>query len=173
MELQRISVSQAKVGRRSYRPEVINEHVKHTQQHDQKNGAPLRLEADNHHDTRQEPKQTNQHTPEAPLAREDKPDKQENQQHAPSKLDVHLAILLIELRQARRDELLAHPRVGKHHKQAAHDAEVAEEEVQVEDQAVTEALRDDHGQQARDAELGAFPSDYQCRADAHSDNVND
>lgn len=128
----------------TYRPEVVHKHIEHTQKHNQDDSTPLRLEANDDHDASDEAKQTNKHTPEAPLAREDKAHKQEDEQHAARELDIHLAVLLIELRQAGWDELLAHPRVRNHHEQTADDAQVAQEEVQIEDQAVAQSLCDHH-----------------------------
>lgn len=79
------------------------------------------------------------------MASKDEPDEQEDQQHAPGELDVHLAVLLVELRQAGGDEPLADPRVRDDHEQAADDAEVAEEEVEVRDEAVADCLGDYDG----------------------------
>lgn len=160
-------------GGAAYSPEIINQHVKHGQQQNQQNRAPLGLEADDDHDAGDQAEQADHDAPEAPLAGEDEADEQEDQQHAAGELDVHLAVLLVELGQAGGDELLADPRVREHHEQPADDAEVAQEEVQVEDQAVAEALDHDDGQEAGHGVLGAFAGDDECRADGHGNHVDD
>lgn len=130
----------------TYRPEVVDEHVEHAQQQHQHDGAELSLEANDDHDAGDEAKQTNDHTPQAPLAGEDEPDEEEDQQNASRELDVHLAVLLVELRQSRGHELLADPRIGQDHEKTADDTEVAEEEVEIKDESVSEALGDDDQQ---------------------------
>lgn len=108
-----------------YRPEVVNNDVEHAQNHNQDDRAPLCLEAHRHHNTCHTTHQNHNHADEAPIAREDESNEQEYQQHSSGKLEIHLAILLVDLRQARRSESLADPAVGEDHEKAAHDAEVA------------------------------------------------
>lgn len=157
----------------TYRPEVVHQDVEHTQDQNQHDSAPLGLETNNDHDARDEPKQANQYTPKTPLAGKHESDEQENQQDPPGQLDVHLAVLLIELGQAGRHELLADPRVREHHEQTSDDTQVAQEEVQVEDQSVSEGLGHHHSKQTRDGVLAVFPGDDEGGADRHGDHVGD
>lgn len=127
----------------TYRPEVVNQNVENAQQHHQQNGTPFSLETHNNHDACHQSEQADNDAPQAPLAGEHESDKQEDQEHPASKLDVHLAVFLIELGQTGGHELLAHPRVRQHHEQTTNDTQVAEEEVEIEDETVTETLGDD------------------------------
>ncbi|QBZ54630.1 hypothetical protein PoMZ_10336 [Pyricularia oryzae] len=83
--------------------------------------------------------------PDAPLASEHKADEEEDEQNTAGKLEVHLAVLLLELRQAGKVDGLAHPRVRQDHDQATHDRQVAQEEVEIKNKTVAESLGDNHG----------------------------
>lgn len=165
--------TQSKQDQVTYRPEVVNQNVEYTQQDHQQNSAPLGLESHNDHDTRHKPEQANNHAPQAPLTGKHEADKKEDQEHPTGKLDVHLAVFLIKLGQAGGHELLAHPRVRQHHEQASDDTQIAEEEVKIEDETVTEALGDDHAEQAEDGIFRLFAGDDQEGAYRHGDNVED
>jgi len=95
---------------RTHRPEIIDQDVEHAQQHDQHNGAQLRLESHNDHDAGHESNQAHEHPPEAPAAREDEANEQENEEYSSPKLDIHLAVVLVHLRQAGKDPL-SHPAI--------------------------------------------------------------
>ena len=82
----------------TYRPEIVNDDVEDAQDHNEDNGAELRLEANNDHDAGHRANQDDQDAPKAPLAHGDEADEQEDQQHATSELEVHLAVFLVELR---------------------------------------------------------------------------
>ena len=129
----------------TYRPEVVDKDVENAQDGDEDDGAPLGLETNNDHHAGNETDHDNRHATNAPLAGEDEANEQENEQHATGELEVHLAVLLVELGQAGGRELFADPAVGQDHEQAAHDTQVAQEEVEVEDQAVAE--KETHGLQ--------------------------
>lgn len=128
----------------TYRPEVVNQHIEDTQQNHQDDSTPLSLEANNNHHASDKTKQANKDTPEAPRAREDESNEEKDEQDAPGELHIHLTVLLIQLRQAGGNELLANPGVGNNHEQTADDTQVAEEEVEVKDEAISETLGDDH-----------------------------
>ena len=157
----------------THRPEIVHQNIEHTQNHDQNDRTPLRLKPHHNHHTRHRPKRNHDQPPRAPIPGKHKAHKQKNQQHAPRELEVHLAVLLVDLRQAGGGELLAHPAVGEDHEQAAHDAEVAQEEVEVEDEAVAEGLGDDDGDEARDGVLGVAAGDDEGAAGDHGADVED
>lgn len=95
----------------THSPEIIDKEVEDAQEHDQHDGASLCLETDNNHDARNGANENDQDSPESPLAGEHETDEEEDKQDATRELEVHLAILLINLWQARRGKLLAHPAV--------------------------------------------------------------
>ena len=156
---------------KTYRPEVVDQHIEHTQQNHQENSTPLSLEAHNNHNASTQTEQADNDTPQAPLAREDESDKEEDQQHTTSKLDVHLAVLLVQLGQTSRDELLANPRVGQNHKQTTDNTQVAEEEVEIENETVSETLRDDHSEQTSDSNLSVLAGDDEEGTYRHGNDV--
>lgn len=88
-------------------------------------------------------------------------------------MNIFLAILLRGQRQTGRRELLAHPAVAQDHKETAHDAEVAEEEVEVEDEAVAEGLGDDDPNEAKHGVFGVFADDDQRGAADHGDDIEE
>lgn len=157
----------------TYRPEVVDQDVENTQDHDENDSAPLRLEPDCNHHTRHSAYGDHGNPSRCPVTREHESDEQEDQQHTPGQLEIHLPILLIQLRQARRGELLAYPRVGEDHQQAAHDREVAEEEVQIENETVAERLGYDDGDEAGDGLLGVLADDDEEGTGRHGEDVGD
>ena len=157
----------------TYRPEVVHKNVEDAQNHDKHNGTPLRLESNRNHDTSHSADQNHKHSPEAPLASEDEADEQEDEKDTTSKLEVHFAVLLVELGETCWGELLAHPAVRQDHDETAHDGEISQEEVEVEDEAVAQRLRDDHADQATDCELAMFAGNDEDAASGHCDNVDD
>jgi len=63
--------------------------------------------------------------------------------------------------------------VAEDHEEAADDAKVAQEEVEVEDQSVAEALDDNNTQEASDREFGVSLENDHGRTAEHGDNVDD
>lgn len=121
-------------------PEVVDKDVKDAENQDQHNGTELGLESNNDHDASHEAKDADKNPPETPVSSNDKAYEEKDEQHTASQLEVHFAVFLVDLRETGRRESLAHPAVGKNHKEAAHDRKVTKEEVEVEDEAVTEGL---------------------------------
>lgn len=157
----------------TYSPEVVDQHVEYAQDNHQQRGAPLRLESNNHHDTGDQADNGDEDPPDGPLSTEHEAHKQEDEQHATCELEVHLAVLLFHLRKTSKCLGLLHPRVGEHHQKAAHDGQVAQEEVEIEDEAVAEGLRDDDANEASDSVFGVTAGNDERGADYHCDDVDD
>ena len=173
MQLKLVSKAQCKKCVGAYRPPVVDQDVENTENNHEDNGAPLGLESNDNHHARHKSEDAHENPPEAPRAGKDEPDEQENQQHTSRELDIHLAVLLVELREPGRDEALAHPGIREDHEEATNDAEVADEEGEVEDETVTEGLGDDDAEKACDAVFTSFPGNDEERADKHRDDVCD
>jgi len=154
-------------------PKVVDQNVENTQNQDEQDGAELGLEAYNHHDTSDGADQNDHDTAKAPFASEDESNKEEDEQHATSQLDVHLAVLLVELWQTGWSKLLANPRVGKNHQETTHDRQIAQEEVEVENESVAEGLSDDDTEETSDCILAMLADNDQESRGCHSDNVDD
>jgi len=157
----------------THRPEVVDKQVENAENDHEHDRTPLGLEADHDHDAGNKANQDDDDPPKAPVAGKDEADEQENEQHSPSQLKIHLAILLINLRQSSRRELLPHPRVRQHHQQASNDGEITEKEVQVEDEAVAESLCDDNPEETSNSNFAALADDDEKGTDGHRDDVYD
>jgi len=148
----------------AYRPEVVDQHVEDAQDDDKQRGTGLGLEAHDHHDAGDQADERHGDPPDVPLAAEDEADEEEDEQDAAGELEVHLPVLLLELGEAGEGLRLADPRVGQDHDQAAHDRQVAQEEVEVEDKAVAQRLRHDDAAEAGDGVFRVAPGDDEARA---------
>ena len=154
-------------------PEVVDQQVEDAENDNQHDGAELGLESHNDHNTGDESEQADADSPEVPVATEDEADEEEDQQDTTSELEVHLAVLFVKLGETSGSKLLAHPRVGEDHEKAAHDGQIAQEEVQVEDETVAETLENNHANEAEDTVVGVLSCDDHNGADSHSDYVYD
>jgi hypothetical protein len=158
---------------RVQRPEVVDQNVEDAEDDHQQNRAELGLEPHDHHNACHKAYQANKDPSKAPVAAEDKADKEKDKQDASRKLEVHLAVLLVELWQAGRRKPLAHPGIRQNHQESTHDGQIAQEEVEVKDQPVSDALENNHANKTKDAIVRVFPYDDHERADAHGDYVDD
>jgi hypothetical protein len=86
-----------RIGVQTYSPEVVDQQVEDTQDDDQHYGAELCLEANHNHNASNEAQHSHNDSPDAPLSAENESNEQEDQEDTTSKLEVHLAILLIDL----------------------------------------------------------------------------
>lgn len=126
----------------TYGPEVVGQDVENAEDQNQQGSTELGLEANDNHDARNKAKKRHNHTPEAPLSSEDEADEEEDEEHATGQLEVHLPVLLVELRQSGKSCCLPYPGVRQDHQESTHDREVSKEEVEVKDETVTESLSD-------------------------------
>jgi hypothetical protein len=154
-------------------PEVVDVEVEDAQDKHQHDSRELGLEANDNHDTSDQSEQASNNSPEAPVATEDKANEKEDEQDTAGKLEVHLLVLLIEGWQASRSELLADPGVGEHHKQTSHDGEIAQKEVEVEDQTVADALQHHDAHETSHGVFRVFPCDDHDGGACHDDDVYD
>lgn len=93
----------------AYSPEVVHQDVEDTQDEHQQGGAPLRLKSHHDHDARDQADDGDHYSPNGPLSTEHEADKEEDEEHTTSELEVHLAILLLDLGQASEGLGLADP----------------------------------------------------------------
>ena len=80
---------------KAYRPEVVDQEIENAQDHNEHDSTELCLEAYHDHDASDESKECNNDSEEAPCTAKDESNEEEDQKHSASKLEVHLAILLI------------------------------------------------------------------------------
>lgn len=144
------------LARSTYAPEVVDKQIENAQDDNQHDGAPLGLEADDDHDASHSADHDDQYAPEAPVAREDKADKQKDEQDASGELKVHFAVLFVDLWQSCRGKLLPNPRIRQDHQEPANHGQVPQEEVEVEYQTISDGLSDDDAQKAADCVLAVL-----------------
>ena len=141
-------------------PEVVDVEVEDAENKHQHNRGELGLESNNNHDTSNESEQTGNNSPKTPFTTENEPDEKEDEQDTARKLEVHLLVLLVESGEASGGELLANPGVGEDHKQSSHYRQVAQKEVEVENQAVSDALQNHDAHKTSYSVFRVFPRDY-------------
>ena len=135
------------------------------------NGAELGLEANNNHDASPGTNDGDGHTPDGPLAAEHEANEEEDEQDTACKLEVHLSVLLVELGQASKSLGLTDPGVRKHHQKTADNRKIAEEEVEVEDEAVSKGLGHNNAHETSHGVVRVFSDDDKDRACTHDNNV--
>jgi hypothetical protein len=153
-------------------PEVVDVEVENAENEHKHDRRELGLETNNDHDAGDESEQAGNDSPETPVTAENEAHKEEDEQDTARKLEVHLLVLLVESRQTGRGELLADPRVGEHHKKPSHDRQIAQEEVEVEHQAVSNALQNHDAHKTSYSVFGVFPCDDHDRGAGHDDYVD-
>lgn len=156
----------------THRPEIVHQEIEYTEDDHEHHGAELGLEPHHHHHTGHEAEQADNDPAEPPVPGKDESNEQKDQQHPSRELEVHLAVLLIHLRQPGGRELLPHPAVGQHHQETTHDAEVAEEEIQVEDETVAESLGDDDAEETEDGVFAVLAGDDKGGTGDHGEDVD-
>ena len=153
-------------------PPVVDVEVEDAENKDEHDGGELGLKANNDHDASNQSQKTGNDSPETPVAAEDKANEEEDEQDTSSELEVHLPVLLVKLGETGRSKLLANPRVGKDHEQTAHDGKIAEEEVEVEDETVSEALQYNHAHEPTNAVFGELSCNDAHGAESHGEDVD-
>jgi hypothetical protein len=154
-------------------PEVVDVEVEDAENKHQHDGREFGLETNNNHDTSDKSEQAGNNSPEAPVTTEDKANEKEDEQNTAGKLKVHLLVLFVKRRQTGRSELLTDPRVREHHKQTSHDGEIAQEEVEIEDQAIADTLQNHDAHETSHGVFRVFPCDDHDGGGCHNDNVYD
>lgn len=157
----------------THSPEVVDQDVEDAEDNNQEGGAVLGLETDNDHDASASSQEANHNTPDGPLAAEDEADEEEDQENTTSQLEVHLPVLLINLGETGKGLGLADPGIGQNHEKTADDGQVSEEEVEVEDQAVSKSLGDNDAHEAGHSVIRVFPGDDEDGAEEHGEHIGD
>lgn len=173
VELSKMSAFVTKIVARcsTYSPEVVDKDVEDTQDEDQKSGAELGLESNHNHDTSKQANERDNDSPERPVTAPDKADEQEDEQNTASKLEIHLAVLLVDRGEAGESLGLPDPRVGENHQKATNDGQVSEEKVEVKDETVSEGLHDHDAHESGNRIVGISASDDEERAGYHGEDV--
>ena len=171
-------------------PPVICKHVEHAQDKDEESGRPLGLESNSNHPARTQPDDRHKHSSDAPLSLDDESQKEEDEQDATGEKEasdpvrnypidaesvifssLFLPVVLADgWKSGKRSSSCDH-RVTKDHEQSTDDTQVAQEEIKVEDEAVTESLHDDNPEKSAGSKFRVFLGDDGSGAGKHSLNV--
>lgn len=157
----------------TYRPEIVDKQVKDAQNDNEKSSAELGFEAYSNHNRCASAENGDNNTPNGPLAARHEADKQEDEKDTPGELEVHLAILLVDLGETGKRLGLAHPGIGQNHEQSANNGQIAQEKVQVEDEAVADALGNDDAHEPARGVVRVLSDDHHGRARGHYNHVGD
>jgi hypothetical protein len=171
-------------------PPVIGEHVEHAQDQDEESGRPLRLESHRNHPARTQPDDRHKHSSDAPLSLDDESQKQEDEQDTTGEKEtanqinirilfpwwcqifsLFLPVVLADGWKPGKRSSSGDHRVTEDHEQSTNDAQVAQEEIDVENEAVSESLNDDYSEKSTDSKFRVFLRDNGTRTGEHSLNI--
>lgn len=153
------------------RPEIVNQEVKDAQDDNEHDGAKLGLEAYHYHDTSNEAEKGHNHSPDTPSSAEDKSSKEEDEQNSACELEVHLAVFLVDRREASESLGFPNPGIRQDHQQATHNRQVSEEEIDVEDESISKCLGNNNTSESSHSVIRVFAGNDESRAGAHGNNV--
>jgi len=131
-------------------PPGVSEHVEDGKHDDKEDASPFGFEADCDEDAGGETKDRNEDTGKAPRALEDESDEEENEEHASRQLEVFTPVAFADGGQSGKGGFFVGHGVGEDHEETTDDGEIAEEEVEVEDETVAETLEDDDSKESKD-----------------------
>lgn len=153
-------------------PPIVNEDVEDAQKSDKETGAPLGLEADGDHDTGAQTNDGDDDTGERPVALEDETNEKEDEEDSAGKLEVLASVSLAQSGQASEELLVLLQRVGENHEKSSNNTKIAKEERKVEKETVTNALRSNHSEKAKDRVFGVSLGDDSERTRKHGHDVD-
>jgi len=157
--------------RRMNAPPIVDEHVERAQDQDKESGRPLGLEPYRNHTARPQAYDRHQHSPDPPLSLNDEPQKEEDEQDATGEKEVFLSVIFADGRKSGERSSSGDHRVAEDHEQSTDHTQVAQEEIKVENQAITQSLRDDNSEKSPNSKFGVLLRDHRTRAGKHRGDV--
>ena len=171
-------------------PPVIGKHVEHAQDEHQESSRPLGLEPDGNHAACSQADNRHEYSPDAPLSLNDESQKEEDEKDATGKkeagksvrndpsevkqsvifVSLFLSVVLADVWESGKRCSPSNHGITKDHEQSTNDAQVAQEEVKVENKAITEPLNDDNTEKSTDSKFRVFLRDDGTRASKHGLN---
>jgi len=152
-------------------PPVVNKHVEHAQNHHEEDGGPLGFEADGYHPAGTETEKGDDHSCDAPCALDAEPEEQEDEEDTASEQEIFFAISFTDRREASKELPSRDHRFTENHDESTDDAQITEEEIEVEDEAITEALDDDYTEETTYSILGVALRYNGTGSDKHGEDV--
>jgi hypothetical protein len=147
-------------------PPIVGKGVENAQNDDKESGRPFSFETNGDHTARSQTEDRDEEAGDTPLSLDNEAKEQEYEQYAASKKKtacnvIHVkgitrrcllfsSVCFTESRKSSKELLPCHHRIAEHHEQSANDAQVAQEEGEVENETVTETLNDDYAKETSD-----------------------
>jgi len=152
-------------------PPIVGEHIKYAQHEDQKGSGPFGFEANSNHNASTKSKDGNEYATDTPFTLKDKAKEQEDKENAASQKEVFFTICFADRGEASEQLLSGDHRIAEDHEQATNNAQITEEEVEIEDETITEALDNDHRKQTSNSVLCVFLENDRARSTEHGNHV--
>jgi len=154
-------------------PPVVRKHVEHAQDEDEETGRPLGLEPDGNHTACTQPDDRHEYSSKAPLSLNNESQEEEDEQNATGEEEVFLSVVLADGWKTGKRCSTGDHRVTEYHEQSTNNAQVAQEEIEVENEAVTETLNNDNAEQSADSKFTVFLRNNGARPGKHSDDIEE
>lgn len=169
-------------------PPVVDEHIEHGQQKDEERARPLGLETHGNHATRAQTDDGHKDPSNGPIPLDYEADKQEDEENTASELEAvikmtsesiqcvcngckHLllsAVVLIQRWDAGETRFPFGHGFAEDHQQSTNNRQVAQEEVEVKDETVSEALENDNAEESTDGNFCELLGDDSTGCAKHS-----
>jgi len=158
---------------RVHAPPVVNEHVEDTQNHHEEDGGPLGFEADGDHPAGSETEKGDNHSCDAPCALDAESEEQEDEEDTASEQEIFFAVGFTDRRETSEEFPSRDHRFTEDHDKSADDAQVAEEEIEVENEAISKALNDDYTEETTNSIFSVALRYDGTRTGKHGENVHE
>lgn len=149
------------------RPPVVDDDVKEREDNNERPTGPLGLEPNSNHRTGAEAEHAHYRASDAPCPLEDKAEEEEDEEDATGKQEVLPAVVLAERGQTGKACVARDHAFREDHEETTDDREIAQEEVEVEDETVAEALSNHDTDKTGDREFGVAFCDDRARRRHH------
>jgi len=157
--------------RRVHAPPVVGKYVEDAQNHNEEDGGPLGFEANSNHTAGGKTEYGDKYPGNAPCTLKDEPEEQEDEENTAGEQEIFLAISFADRWESSKQLLSCDHRFAEDHNESANDAQIAEEKVEIEDEAVSKALDDDHAEETANSIFGEALRYDGAGSNKHSDHV--
>jgi len=154
-------------------PPVVGEHIEDAQNDNEEDSRPFGFETNSDHAAGGETKERNEHPCNAPCTLDDESEEQEDQEDTAGKQEVFLAVIFTDRRKPSEELLSRDHRFAENHDESTDDAQVAEEEVEVEDEAVSKTLNNNYSEETTDSVFCEALRYDGTRSDKHGNDVHE
>jgi len=134
-----------------YTPPVVGESIENTENDNEEGCGPFGFETDGHHGAGGKSEDGDEQPGNGPFTLNDESEEEEDEKDTTRQEEVFPSIGLANGRKSGEEFFTSDHGVAEDHEETTNDAEVTEEESEVEDETVAETLDDDDGQKTGDS----------------------